>query len=284
MGMNYNYEEPLVSVRLMTYKHAEYIAEAIESCLMQQTTFSFEIVIGDDFSTDGTTEICKDFAHMYPHKIRMLERQVGDEYWEKRQKLGRLYNFYNILENCKGKYIALLDGDDYWTDSNKLQMQVDFMEQHEDCFLMTHHIPGMGKAAKGYYDINTLFKIGYLPHASNYMIRNMDFDKYRDAFLNMLGGEMCLLFIAASEGNIYHSQEVVSHYRKNPDGIYNSKSPYERLQGKAKQLKLISKYFKVDDRIFHQRMVDVYTELSNYNNNFRLKVKQHQLLGGLWSN
>ncbi|MGJ8592083.1 MAG: glycosyltransferase family 2 protein [Aquaticitalea sp.] len=135
--MNYSLEKPLVSVRLMTFMHADYISEAIESCLMQKTTFQFEIVIGDDFSTDGTRDICLEYEKKYPDIIRVLNRPLHGDYWQKRQKFGRFYNFLNIVENCRGEYIALLDGDDYWTDSLKIQKQVDFLQENEDytmCF------------------------------------------------------------------------------------------------------------------------------------------------------
>ena len=85
---------------------------------------------GDDFSTDRTLDIVKSYQNSESIEIKILERKKGDSYWQRRQKLGRLYNFINILDNCTGKYVALLDGDDYWTDPYKLQKQVDFLEQN----------------------------------------------------------------------------------------------------------------------------------------------------------
>lgn len=125
-------EEIKVSIRLMTYNHEPFISKAIESCLTQKTNFNFEIVIGDDFSTDNTREICEKFGYKYPSIINVLKRPIEGAYWRKRQELGRLYNFFNIIENCKGDYIALLDGDDYWTDPFKLQKQIDFLEKNKD--------------------------------------------------------------------------------------------------------------------------------------------------------
>ena len=119
---------PLVSVRLMTYNHEDFIADAMDGIMMQKTNFDVEVVVGDDFSTDNTLNIIRSYKDSKNIKIRILERKKGDEYWHKRQEKGRLYNFINILENCKGKYIALLDGDDYWTDPLKLQRQVDYLE------------------------------------------------------------------------------------------------------------------------------------------------------------
>src|SRR5690606_15395238 len=122
MSINYT-----VSVRLMTFNHAPFIREAIESILMQKTNFFVEVVVGDDFSTDSTLDILKQYESTENIHIKILERRIGDQYWQKRQRHGRFYNFYSILENCNGKYIALLDGDDYWTDPLKLQKQIDFL-------------------------------------------------------------------------------------------------------------------------------------------------------------
>jgi glycosyltransferase involved in cell wall biosynthesis len=122
----------------MTFNHEEFIAKAMESILMQQTDFHVQVVVGDDFSTDRTLEIIKSFSSTDKIHIHILKREVGDSYWKKRKQLGRLYNFINIIENCSGKYIALLDGDDYWTDPLKLQKQVDFLESNPDC-VVCHH-------------------------------------------------------------------------------------------------------------------------------------------------
>src|SRR5690606_33947270 len=127
MSINYT-----VSVRLMTFNHAPFIREAIESILMQKTNFFVEVVVGDDFSTDSTLDILKQYESTDNIHIKILNRKKGDEYWFKRQERGRSYNFQNILENCTGKYVALLDGDDYWIDPLKLQKQVDFLEENPD--------------------------------------------------------------------------------------------------------------------------------------------------------
>jgi glycosyltransferase involved in cell wall biosynthesis len=112
--------------------HESFVNQAMDGIMMQKTDFKIEVVVGDDFSTDRTLEIIKSYKNTESIDVKILKREKGDEYWRKRQKLGRLYNFTNILENCTGKYIALLDGDDYWTDPLKLQKQVDFLEENED--------------------------------------------------------------------------------------------------------------------------------------------------------
>ena len=136
--MSYPY---LLSVRLMVYNHETYIREAIEGILMQKTTFPIEVVVGDDFSTDNSLKIIKEYRDDTSHiHFKILERKEGDDYWQNRQKIGRLHNFYNILEHCSGKYIALLDGDDFWTDSSKLQKQVDFLENNPDFSTCFHNM------------------------------------------------------------------------------------------------------------------------------------------------
>jgi glycosyltransferase involved in cell wall biosynthesis len=133
-------KQPLLSVRLMAYNNVGFIKAALDGCLIQETNFPFEIVVGDDFSTDGTAEIIKDYAKRFPDKVRMLDRPVGGTYYVERLKKGRVHNWVDIVNNCKGKYIAVLDGDDYWTDKNKLQIQVDFLEKNQDFSICFHRV------------------------------------------------------------------------------------------------------------------------------------------------
>ena len=110
---------PLVSVCMTTYNHEHYIAEAIESVITQRVNFALEIVIGEDCSTDNTLAICRDYQARHPEIIRIVA-------WE--NNIGMHANYRRTIEACNGKYIAMLDGDDYFTDPNKLQMQVDALQ------------------------------------------------------------------------------------------------------------------------------------------------------------
>lgn len=129
--------KPIVSVRLMVYQNAPYIRECIDSVLMQQTDFLFEICIGEDGSTDGTREICLEYQKKYPDivKVFLWNRTLP----EHRALPPSRYNFINTIKNCQGKYIALLDGDDYWIDPHKLQRQVDFLDANPDYILCYHN-------------------------------------------------------------------------------------------------------------------------------------------------
>ncbi|MCX7858348.1 MAG: glycosyltransferase [Deltaproteobacteria bacterium] len=114
-------DNPLVSVHMITYNHEKYIAEAIEGVLKQKTTFPFELVIGEDFSTDSTRKICLEYQKRYPNIIKLLQRE---------KNIGMVPNFVDTLKNCKGKYVAFCEGDDYWIDEYKLQKQVEFLENN----------------------------------------------------------------------------------------------------------------------------------------------------------
>lgn len=119
--------EPLVSVKMITYNHAPYIAQAIEGVLQQKTNFPIELVIGEDCSTDGTREIAFEYQKKYPDVIRVItsDRNVGG---------GK--NSRRTTKACRGKYVAFCEGDDYWHNPHKLQKQVDYLESHPECGLV----------------------------------------------------------------------------------------------------------------------------------------------------
>jgi glycosyltransferase involved in cell wall biosynthesis len=121
---------PLLSVCLITYNHKDYIVQAIEGVLMQKVNFSFELIIADDFSTDGTREIILDYEKKYPSLISLILQK---------KNVGPLKNWLELIKTPKAKYIAYFEGDDYWTDFNKLQKQVDFLETNRDFVLCYHN-------------------------------------------------------------------------------------------------------------------------------------------------
>ena len=120
-------DKPLVSICCITYNHAKYIRQCLEGFVMQQTNFPVEIIINDDASTDGTADIIKEFETRHPDRLKPIYQEENQ--YSKGVR-GMLRNF--CYPRAKGKYIALCEGDDYWTDPLKLQKQVDFMEAHPD--------------------------------------------------------------------------------------------------------------------------------------------------------
>lgn len=124
-------QEPLVSICCITYNHEKYIRDAIESFLMQQTDFPFEIIIHDDASTDRTAEIIREYEKKYPELIKPIY-QTENQY-SKGVKVTLL-----AFKKSKGKYIALCEGDDYWTDPLKLQKQISEIKKHPECYISFH--------------------------------------------------------------------------------------------------------------------------------------------------
>ena len=140
---------PLLSVLMITYNHEAFIGRSIESVLSQKTDFPFELVIGDDHSTDNTRSLAMKYAEKYPDIIK-FQSHPGN--------LGVIPNFQDTLQRCSGKYVAILEGDDRWIDKHKLQKQVNFMERNPDFVLCGGHTISEGTSNKLIYKIIRAFK------------------------------------------------------------------------------------------------------------------------------
>ena len=124
---------PLVSISCITYNHVAFIRDCLDGFLIQKTDFPFEILINDDASTDGTDQVIKEYEEKYPDILKPIY-QRENQYSKGIRGMNIRFNFPRVL----GKYIAMCEGDDYWTDPYKLQKQVDFLEANPD-FVMCHH-------------------------------------------------------------------------------------------------------------------------------------------------
>ena len=122
-----NNEPPVVSICCITYNHEPYIRDCLEGFVMQQTSFPFEVLIHDDASTDHTADIIREYEAKYPDIIKPIY-QTENQYSKKIGSINATFNY----PRAQGKYIALCEGDDFWNDENKLQIQYDFMEAHPD--------------------------------------------------------------------------------------------------------------------------------------------------------
>lgn len=127
-----NLDNVAVSIYCLAYNHKNYISTALDSFLMQKTNFNFRIIVHDDASTDGTADILREYASKYPEKLVVI-LQKENQY----SKGTRIISEY-IIPRCKGKYVAVCEGDDYWIDDQKLQKQYDYMESHPNCYLCAH--------------------------------------------------------------------------------------------------------------------------------------------------
>ncbi|WP_423818460.1 glycosyltransferase [Salinimicrobium sp. TIG7-5_MAKvit] len=231
-----NSARPLLSIRLMTYNHFNYIEEALKGIDIQITKFTFEVVVGDDFSTDGTLDKIKNYQFLNQNlQLKILKRKIGDNYWKSRQQKGRLYNFQNIIENCKGKYIALLDGDDYWTDPLKLQKQVDFLEANPEFILCFTNNKILGENLEIAKEAAVNHSRSVFTHNDMPLFAPTSTRVFRNAYLKGFdmkdspGGDTFLLIWQSKFGKIKFLNEVTSVYRSHAGGIYSSKSFEEQI-------------------------------------------------------
>ncbi len=137
-----------LSVIFITYNHAKYVEKALMSVINQKTDFPFEVVVGDDCSTDGTQDILKRIASEHPEvKLNLRSENTG----------GRpTLNVYETTKKCTGQYLAYLEGDDFWTDDHKLQKQVDFLEDHPEYTACTHSMKMVDEKDEEITDLETL--------------------------------------------------------------------------------------------------------------------------------
>jgi glycosyltransferase len=152
------YLKPLVVIRCITYNHEPYIRDALEGFVMQKTDFPFVAIVHDDASTDGTASIIREYAEKYPDIIKPIY-ETENQYSKHDGSLGKIMN-----EACKAtgaKYIAMCEGDDYWTDPLKLQKQVDFLESHPDYGVVYTNFRGFRQKSKEYIDMHITPHNGY---------------------------------------------------------------------------------------------------------------------------
>jgi len=239
-----------VSVCCITYNHKPYLRQCIEGLLMQKTTFPFEILIHDDASTDGTTDIVKAYAEKYPNLIRPIIQSVN-QYSTKTRALITTF----LLPVAKGEYIALCEGDDYWTDPYKLQKQADILDHRADISLCLHPAVTIGedgkrKIRKGYASSRIVnesdiirWKAYYWMTAS-FMYRKSLMKNYPHFCLNCYVGDISLIYYMLTKGNIYYWNEVMSVYRKGVPGSHTKRS--ECLDYESLQLKLQTQIDMID--------------------------------------
>lgn len=222
--------QPLVSISVATYQHKDFIKDCIEGILMQQVNFLYEIIIGDDESNDGTTEICKAYAEKYPDKIRLFIRdRKTSHYYENGKFVGR-YNGIWCRMSCRGKYIALCEGDDYWTDPLKLQKQVDFLEKNEDYSLIsakayTLEVNKEKRIIGGKRSLNTYTLKDIMAYndfiTCTVLFRNKKIDY--SFFLGKTFGDWTLYTLLLEDASkAYVMDEVVSIYRIHGGGVMKS--------------------------------------------------------------
>lgn len=236
----------MVSVCMITYGHERYILQALISILNQKCDFDFEIILSNDCSPDNTDSIVLEFINEenLSHKIK---------YFKHEQNLGITPNFVFALQRCKAKYIAVCEGDDYWTDPLKLQKQVDFLEQNNNSSgVATNSLVKYEGSSKEHLfkkklkpelQINDLLESRHF-HTATFLFRKTAFKN--DFPKQVLSADRTLFLLVSCFGSIKLLDDVTAVYRKNDGGISR--------QVTSKQMKLdynIAKYIKKYDSDFN---------------------------------
>lgn len=234
--------QPKVTVIVFAYNQEQYIAQAIESILMQQTDFVYEINILEDCSTDRTRAIVLDFQRRYPDKIR-VDLPVQNQNNNKA--------FATAVCMAQSQYIALLDGDDYWTSPHKLQKQVDFLDRHPESVTCFHAVQvfyedgsrpaRISKSQKPALTIEDILE-GLIIQTGSTMFRRSAVQNFPEWYQTAGIGDWELHIFLAQHGNAAYLDTVMSAYRKHRGGIYTSASRISVLKARVAMYEQIDAY------------------------------------------
>ena len=253
-----------LSVAMITYNHERFIAQAIESVLAQRVNFDYEIVIGEDSSTDLTRAIIMDFHRRYPGRIVPLLRD---------QNLGIVPNFVGTLTACRGQYLALLEGDDYWTHDDKLQRQVDFLDAHPDSSICCHRVrfldqTGFAEAdifpplPAGTYGIEDLLTWNFVMTCSAVLRRDL-IGPLPSWFLTMKLGDWPLFALVAKQGKIELMEDIMAAYRVHSGSTWSSRPLVWRLREGSLMLKALDRHLKFQyTETIQQTIASSYLQMS----------------------
>ncbi|HEX5220151.1 MAG TPA: glycosyltransferase [Verrucomicrobiae bacterium] len=217
---------PKLSICIITFNHAQFIAKALDTALMQRVTFDYNIIIGDDCSTDGTDKIIREYQSRWPDKIVPLYHKAN---------VGMGKNVKETLDRCNGEYVAFLEGDDYWTSPEKLQMQVDYLDSNPACALCHHRVdyvawPG-GKVLKEFPperfrmerpDPHALAMINYIQTCS-VVCRRKWLPPVDEALQQLKLYDWPLFVLLSERGGIGYLDRAMADYRIHDNNSWNER-------------------------------------------------------------
>ena len=263
--------KPKLSVLLVTYHHEKYIRQALDSVLMQQTDFDFEIVVADDYSQDSTMTIIQEYRAGH-HNIRILPSE---------RNVGITRNYQRGFAACRGEYIAVLEGDDFWISPIKLKSLVAFLEQHPECAFCFHRFLRLGEASS--FSVHPPLEIGgefalfsaaqlasdnFIGNFSACVYRRECIDRLDPALFEMKVYDWMLNITVAQEGMIGYLPTIMSIYRAHPAGAWSGKTLAEHTPELLNLIGAYNKYldFRFDSE-FHSFKSAVLAEVARKQNN-----------------
>lgn len=239
----WEFKTPLVSICCISFNQANYISETIGGFLCQKTNFPFEIIIGDDASTDGTQKILEEYAIKYNPLIRLI--------FNKKNK-GAISNLTNVASQAKGKYIAFCEGDDYWHEPNKLQLQIDFLETNPDYSICCHdyniNIDGniFETDQKIKFDCLNIEEYSKtLPNIQTLTVvfRNSLNPLIPENLLDKVTGTVFIYLRLADIGKIKFFDHQMATYRIHSSGIWSGKTERQRTEMALQNIEAMHDFF-----------------------------------------
>ncbi|MTJ50312.1 glycosyltransferase [Dolichospermum sp. UHCC 0259] len=259
--------KPLVTICCITYNHENFIREAIDSFLMQKTNFPIEIIIHDDASTDNTANIIKEYQAKHPNLIKPIF-QTQNQY-----SLRGFGFFSDMFEKAEGKYIAICEGDDYWTDPLKLQKQVDFLETNPDFAICFHKVKiwEEGQLKDDYITSVTsvsttildLAKGNYI-HTPSCLFRNNTAKILGANFHASPLGDYYIHMMNAQYGNIFYIDEAMAVYRVHSNSTFSSQSSTYRIAKTLEAIEAIYKDLQIQEVEVRQQLIDTHIRFTIY--------------------
>lgn len=255
-----------LSVFVVTYNQEKYIRQCLDGILMQKVDFDYEVVIGEDHGTDGTRAICEEYAAKYP-QIRLLPLT---------ENLGVAGNWRRVLLECKGEYVAMCEGDDYWLDDNKLQKQVDFLDRnpkYSGCFHNANKVDGNGRVLGvmhnsnmcGEYNFDNMVSRWFVPTASLLFRQNSTiisgFSEL--AQYSHYSADRLLLALLSNESNIAYMPCIMSVWRRNNACLSLSSNNVDIFKGNIDLFSAMKSYFPNGrKKILSKRIFEWHGELA----------------------
>jgi len=230
-------KSPLVSVVITTYNHALFIGQCIDSILAQESDFEYEILIGEDDSTDGTRKIVQEFEKRFPDRIKAFYRSKAEKVFVNGRMTG-LYNLAATVAEARGKYVAMVDGDDFWLSETKMQKQVEILEDNDTVSIvhtdikMIHEADAYRRAKpsnKRQGSIIDLIKGKIQVRKSSAMFRR-NFLKFPEWYYHSPVADSVITLIAADQGSIYFIDEELTAYRVHSAGDHSGLTIEKRVE------------------------------------------------------
>ena len=253
-------KSPLLSIRCLVYNHEQYLRQCLDGFVMQKTNFPFEAIVHDDASTDGSAAIIREYAEKYPDIIKPI-CETENQYSKHN---GSLVRIMNAAMHPDSKYVAICEGDDYWTDPNKLQMQVDFLESHPEYSMCFHRanpiIDETGEEMQGLhgdtfrniqardYESTELFEVWTVPTASMVYRKECQFYPLKKRYRNLYG-DIVRVLSCAEMGKVRGIDRMMSVYRVQNKGLtFSPESALTFVMGSPEHYLFLRDNFKKVDR------------------------------------